>query len=404
MKNWLLQNNFYLYLKCGFLTSFFLVRSFICDSQTNFVVNGGFEFYVSCPDSGSEIYYAPPWYALVMNSSDFYHKCSPGFMGYPHQLSGYNYQYPFNGDGFAGIFFGSNGSSNREYIQAQMLDTLIAGTIYKISFYANMADQSVYGIKEVGLKLSVDDLSDSISSFLILTTPTIKSQDFVIDTLGWVKISGFYTAFGGERYITIGNFSIPSATQNYLFNSGGLEFNAYYFIDSISVITIAEQNIAGDDTIICRNNAALIGPKELDNCNYQWSPSSGLNNDTLANPIASPDSTTTYVLTISGCGVTISDTVTVFIQECEPIIDYGLSVFPNPNNGNFSVTYNHPDGDLLIFKLFNSIGQLIYSYELPNGENQKIDFQLNEIAAGCYSARILDDSKQIFTHKIIFQK
>lgn len=59
---------------------------------------------------------------------------------------------------------------------------------------------------------------------------------------------------------------------------------------------------------------------------YNWTPSSGLNNSTIANPTASPTSTTTYSVSISTvnpmgdtCFVTLSTTVTVIDPALFPI-------------------------------------------------------------------------------------
>ncbi len=49
---------------------------------------------------------------------------------------------------------------------------------------------------------------------------------------------------------------------------------------------------------------------------YLWSPSSGLNDATAANPQATPEATTTYVVTVSDSkGCTVTDTVTITVHE-----------------------------------------------------------------------------------------
>ncbi len=49
---------------------------------------------------------------------------------------------------------------------------------------------------------------------------------------------------------------------------------------------------------------------------YAWSPASGLNDASAQNPLATPEATTTYVLTVSDSkGCTIADTVTITVHE-----------------------------------------------------------------------------------------
>lgn len=69
---------------------------------------------------------------------------------------------------------------------------------------------------------------------------------------------------------------------------------------------------AGQDLSICSyQNAQLNGQGGID---YEWSPSTGLNNSNVSNPIAQPDSTQSYILTVTdtnGCSNTDTIEVTV---------------------------------------------------------------------------------------------
>lgn len=60
-----------------------------------------------------------------------------------------------------------------------------------------------------------------------------------------------------------------------------------------------------------------VGPAYDESITYSWEPSEGLSDPTIPNPIASPDSTTTYTLAVEHgvCGV-FTDTVTVYVNEC----------------------------------------------------------------------------------------
>jgi len=81
--------------------------------------------------------------------------------------------------------------------------------------------------------------SISCSGCLLPYTPQINYLGSPItDTLNWILISGSYTALGGEKYITIGNFNSDSNTSTAVVNptgSGGTE--AYYYIDDVYVGT-----------------------------------------------------------------------------------------------------------------------------------------------------------------------
>ncbi len=80
---------------------------------------------------------------------------------------------------------------------------------------------------------------------------------------------------------------------------------------------------AGDNITICTGDAAVIGGSPTASggtgpYTYSWSPSTGLDDDTAANPSASPAVTTAYTVTVTdvnGCP-SDQDQVTVTVESC----------------------------------------------------------------------------------------
>ncbi|TCJ12627.1 PKD domain-containing protein [Flaviaesturariibacter flavus] len=69
-----------------------------------------------------------------------------------------------------------------------------------------------------------------------------------------------------------------------------------------------------DPPAICRGGSVQINSSATGATSYSWSPSAGLNNAGIGNPVASPDSTTNYILTVTnsaGCSAQASTVVTV---------------------------------------------------------------------------------------------
>lgn len=67
--------------------------------------------------------------------------------------SGGGFQYALSGVAYAGFFtFGIN--NQREYIQAQLTDSLVAGIRYRVSFYVNLHDNFQYATNNIGAYLS----------------------------------------------------------------------------------------------------------------------------------------------------------------------------------------------------------------------------------------------------------
>ncbi len=77
---------------------------------------------------------------------------------------------------------------------------------------------------------------------------------------------------------------------------------------------------AGDDAFICLGETATL--QASGGNSYSWTPSAGLSDDSIANPEASPDATTTYYVTIANDDCAALDSVTVFVQG-ELVADAG---------------------------------------------------------------------------------
>jgi gliding motility-associated-like protein len=80
-------------------------------------------------------------------------------------------------------------------------------------------------------------------------------------------------------------------------------------------------NAGADDTICAGSNVTLNGSGGV---NYSWSPSLGLNDSTLANPVANPSSTTTYYLKgTSAQGCVNYDSVIITVNTY-PVLNAGI--------------------------------------------------------------------------------
>ena len=225
---------------------FLLLIGGICKGQ-NLVPNPSFEIDTLCPDTGSELNYAPPWYA-VGGDPDYFNSCDGSMInsvGVPLNILGF--QSARTGVAYAGqYFYGSNIFSSvegKEYMQVQLIDTLIEQHIYCVSYYVSLANPYIFhynnvAITEMGMYISNDTVNINTLGTLPYT-PQIQSPAgvYLNDTINWMEISGQYTAHGGEKYITIGNFKFHSDTIGVrAYTNPNYANMSYYYIDDVSLV------------------------------------------------------------------------------------------------------------------------------------------------------------------------
>lgn len=201
----------------------------------NLVPNYSFEVYDTCPYNASQIYYAAPWQGVTTNSTDYFNACSSS-RGVPS--CGDGWQYARTGIAYAGIYaINSYGGDYREYLQVKLDNTLQQDSCYLIEFYCNLVNYSSFAVSTMGAFLSttaVSDVGPSTWGLVLQHTPQIVSNYLLADTLNWMRVGGNYKANGGEKYITIGNFSTDSASDTVHVVNNNYDI-AYYLIDDVTV-------------------------------------------------------------------------------------------------------------------------------------------------------------------------
>lgn len=110
----------------------------------------------------------------------------------------------------------------------------------------------------------------------------------------------------------------------------------------------------------------------------------------------------TYSYTDSnGCSATVNDTITVdpcFGVNTPGVTANSISLYPNPNNGQFNVTIGEA-GTLLIY---NGLGQLIYNERITNSGTKTL--ALPQVESGVYYIRFTNEQQQTEQLRFVIQK
>ena len=110
--------------------------------------------------------------------------------------------------------------------------------------------------------------------------------------------------------------------------------------DSVTVYVYPKPiaNITADTVYVCQGNGVLLpgtASGGTGNLSVEWSPSNGLSNPFIANPIANPTHSTWYYMIVTDAFGCISDIDSVFVQISPiPIVDAGQDTFTCFNSSN----------------------------------------------------------------------
>ena len=220
----------------------------------NLVPNPSFEDTVHCPTTTNELFDAQYWINPTQCTPDYFNACSTAGADIVHvPNNGYGTQTAHTGNAYAGFytFYKTYPNNSREYIQAPLTNSLVAGSKYLVSFYVCLAGISQYAISTVGAYFSVNQITGTSGCNLLPYTPQIqnKASNSLNDKVNWMSVSDTLTAQGGEQYITIGNFMKDSLSDTLFLGSSGGGNVAYYYIDDVSVIDINTMGIKQETNV-----------------------------------------------------------------------------------------------------------------------------------------------------------
>ena len=112
--------------------------------------------------------------------------------------------------------------------------------------------------------------------------------------------------------------------------------------------------------------------------------------------------TYTYTDTSTLCQATASQNI--FVDPCSGVAETGgianASVYPNPNNGMFTLALGYTPGDAVTVEIFNSLGQVVDAFTMTS-DNRNTDISTYE--SGIYNVRITDGNS-VKMLRVVVQK
>lgn len=165
-------------------------------------------------------------------------------MGAPENFNGA--QDPKFGNAYSGLYFFAPGDY-REYIQVPLKQMLQKGKTYTVSFYASLAEDSDFAVKDFGVLFSHQMLKvptkKNLSKGRLYQLKKnrhhvveINQPEFHEDKSDWLVLKTTFEAKGFEKYVVLGNLRDNAMTRKVRTKRKETKKGAYYYIDMISLL------------------------------------------------------------------------------------------------------------------------------------------------------------------------
>jgi len=210
----------------------------------NLVENGGFESTSGKAKKLGAIEMATGWVSPTGVRADLYTPAAKvPEISTPTNF--YGIEAPKEGSNYAGIYaFSYNDKVPRSYIMAKLTSPLKKGMTYCVQFNVSLAELSKYASNDIAAHISKKAFGTEEKSSIIDKSHIIHPDNKIFNALfGWDKVCGTFVAEGGEKYITIGNFTNNANTKYEKSKKpdnvkGTPVIGAYYYIDDVSVVLL----------------------------------------------------------------------------------------------------------------------------------------------------------------------
>ena len=119
--------------------------------------------------------------------------------------------------------------------------------------------------------------------------------------------------------------------------------------------------------------------------------------------VVTPSVTSVYTITATDNGCSADAFVTVTVSNCNGIKDlatYEISIFPNPTNGNVTISIPASVQGNVTVEVYDAIGKLAIKEILSNDTNT---INLSKLEDGMYMFKIINNNKTIKIGKIVKQ-
>ncbi len=244
-----------------------------------------------------------------------------------------------------------SGASTYSYVNGGPVVTPTTTTVYGIIGTSNGC---------TGVASSATVVVNAIPVMTAADGTICLGDNFVIMPTG----ADSYTYSSGAAAVT------PTTTSSYTVSGESTAgCDASDIVVNVAVNNPPALNPVATGTSLCAGESATITVGTASS--YMWANSNSNNptTTTLSSNVVSPSLPTTYTITgVSAEGCSSSAVIAIKVSACTGLTDNSadqIALWPNPNNGNFTLRLN----DKASVTIFNQLGQLIQTSNAIAGDN-----------------------------------
>ncbi|HEU4718877.1 MAG TPA: T9SS type A sorting domain-containing protein [Bacteroidia bacterium] len=196
----------------------------------------------------------------------------------------------------------------------------------------------------------------------------------------------------------------PGVTTAYYVT--GVDANGCSASDVVLVSLMPASNAQFTDVV--SGATATFTNQSTNAVTYSWNfgDATPLNNTANPSHTYTANGTYTVTLTVSGpCGTDTYTQVVVITQVGiqDPDLASSLSLYPNPNDGNFTLSFDFTKQKDVTIQVLDVTGRIVYSEEDHNISSYNKQLGLAGAGSGIYFVRIITD-EGVTTQKIVIQR
>ena len=210
------------------------------------IENGSFEDTQGRIKKAGSVSIAVGWSSPTKTNADLYSDLAPANLKVPENQNGREDAY--DGSNYVGFSAFSYGNKEpRTYVSTKLKLPMRKGQKYCVKFYVSLAEGSKYACNNIAANFSKKQYNIETDKNIFGESHVVQKHNKVFDALfGWNEVCGTYIAEGGERFLTIGNFSTDGETENIRVKKpadfrGQQTIRAYYYVDYVSVVLIDDE-------------------------------------------------------------------------------------------------------------------------------------------------------------------